>query len=110
MNVEVNVRRNDRVMVITGKDKGKTGRVIEVLPRKRKLLVEGVNIIKRHTKANSRQGVSGGIIDREAPIDVSNVMLICPHCGKPTRSGHQELSGGSRMRACKRCGATIENQ
>ena len=110
MNVEINVRKNDRVVVISGKDKGKTGRVIEVQPRRRKLLVEGVNVVKRHMKANTRRGVQGGILDREAPIDISNVMIICPHCGSPTRSAHQVLADGARTRACKKCGAVIEKQ
>ena len=110
MNAEINIRKNDRVLVITGKDKGKKGRVIEVLPRKRKVIIEGVNVIKRHNKANSRRGVQGGIIERESPIDVSNVMVICPHCSNPTRAGHQVLSDGQRTRACKRCGAAIEKQ
>ena len=68
MNLEINVRKNDRVVVIAGKDKGKTGRVIEVQPRKGKLLVEGVNVVKRHNKANTRRGMQGGILEREAPI------------------------------------------
>jgi large subunit ribosomal protein L24 len=110
MNVEINVRKNDRVVVIAGKDRGKKGRVIEVLPRKRKVIVEGVNVIKRHNKANTRRGVQGGIIERESPIDVSNVMVVCPHCGEPSRTGHQVLSDGQRTRACKRCGAAIEKQ
>lgn len=110
MNTEINVRKNDRVVVIAGKDKGKTGRVIEVQPRKRKVLVEGVNVVKRHNKANTRRGVQGGILERESPIDVSNIMVLCPHCGAATRSGHQVLADGSRSRACKKCGATIEKQ
>jgi large subunit ribosomal protein L24 len=110
MNVEINVRKNDRVVVITGKDSGKTGRIIEVLPRKRKVIVEGVNVVKRHTKANSRRGVQSGILEREAPIHVSNVMLLCPHCGQATRSAHQVLEDGKRHRACKKCGAAIEKQ
>jgi large subunit ribosomal protein L24 len=110
MNLEINVRKNDRVVVIAGKDRGKTGRVIEVLPRKHKLLVEGVNVIKRHNKANSRRGVQGGILEREAAIDVSNVMVLCPHCGGATRVGHQVLEDGKRHRACKKCGAAIEKQ
>ena len=81
MNIEINVRNNDRVVVIAGKDKGKKGRVIEVQPRKRKVIVEGVNVIKRHNKANTRRGVQGGIIERESPIDLSNVKVLCPHCG-----------------------------
>jgi large subunit ribosomal protein L24 len=110
MNVEINVRKNDRVVVITGKDKGKTGRVIEVQPRKRKVLVEGVNVVKRHNKADTRRGVQGGILERESPINISNVMVICPHCGQATRAAHQVLGDGSRTRACKKCGAAIEKQ
>jgi large subunit ribosomal protein L24 len=110
MNGEINIRKNDRVVIIAGKDKGKNGRVIEVRPRMRKVLVEGVNMVKRHLKANSRRGIQGGILDREAPIDISNVMVICPHCGKPTRASHQVLNDGNRTRACKKCGAAIEKQ
>jgi large subunit ribosomal protein L24 len=110
MNAEINVRKNDRVVVISGKDRGKTGRVIEVQPRKRKVLVEGVNVVKRHNKANSRRGVQGGILERESPIDVSNVMVLCPHCGVATRAAHQVLADGTRTRACKKCGAAIEKQ
>lgn len=110
MNVEINIRKNDRVVVIAGKDRGKTGRVIEVQPLKRKVLVEGVNVVKRHQRANARRGIQGGIIERESAIDVSNVMVMCPHCGNPTRAGHQVLTDGSRTRACKKCGAAIEKQ
>jgi large subunit ribosomal protein L24 len=98
------------VVVIAGKDKGKKGRVIEVQPAKRKILVEGVNVVKRHNKANTRRGVQGGILERESPIDISNVMVICPHCQIATRSGHQVLGDGTRTRACKKCGAAIEKQ
>jgi len=112
MNLEINVRKNDRVVVIAGKDRGKSGRIIEVLPRKHKVIVEGVNVVKRHNKANTRRGIQGGILERESPIDVSNVMLLCPHCGKATRVGHQVLEDGMRHRACKKqdCGAVIEKQ
>lgn len=110
MNAEINIRKNDRVVIIAGKDKGKNGRVIEVRPRMRKILVEGVNMVKRHLKANSRRGIQGGILERESPIDISNVMVICPHCAKPTRVAHQVLNDGNRTRACKKCGAAIEKQ
>ncbi|HXG64981.1 MAG TPA: 50S ribosomal protein L24 [Blastocatellia bacterium] len=110
MGIKLHVRKNDRVVVITGKYKGKTGRVIEVMPRKRKVLVEGVNIVKRHTRANTRAGVAGGIIEREAPIDVSNVMLIDPHTGTPTRVGRQVLADGTRVRVAKKSGSVIEKQ
>ena len=113
MNVEINLRKNDRVAVIAGKDKGKIGRVLEVLPRKNRVLVEGVNVVKRHLKPNVRRGVRGGILERESPIHVSNVMVICPHCGVATRVGHRMITVGDRdksFRACKKCGATIEKQ
>jgi large subunit ribosomal protein L24 len=110
MNLEINVRKNDRVVVISGKDKGKKGRVIEVQPSRHKVIVEGVNMVKRHNKANTRRGIQGGILERESPVDVSNVMVLCPHCGEPTRSGHQILEDGKRDRACKKCGAAIEKQ
>ena len=108
MSVKMHVKRNDRVMVIAGKNKGRTGRVIEVLPNKRKVVVENVNVIKRHTKQNSRTGRQGGIIEREAPIDVSNVMLLDPQGGQPTRVGRQVLGDGTRTRIAKRSGAVVE--
>jgi large subunit ribosomal protein L24 len=110
MNVEINIRKNDRVVIIAGKDKGRTGRVIEVKPKVHKVMVEGVNVVKRHMKANSRTGVQGGIVEREALIDASNIKVICPHCSTPTRVCHQTLSDGSRARVCKKCGAVIEKQ
>ncbi len=108
MSVKLHVKKNDRVMVIAGKSKGKTGRIIEVLPNKRKVVVENVNVIKRHTKQNSRTGQRGGIIEREAPIDISNVMLLDPQGGQPTRIGRQVLADGSRSRIAKGSGAVIE--
>ena len=107
------LRKNDNVLVITGKDRGKRGRVLKVLPGetgKTRLIIEGVNMVKRHNKANTRRGIQGGILERESPIDISNVMVLCPHCGEPTRSGHQILEDGKRHRACKKCGAAIEKQ
>ena len=104
------VKKGDNVEVISGNFKGSSGKILEVLPRKHKLLVEGVNVVKRHNKANSRRGVQGGILEREAAIDASNVMVLCPHCGDPTRVGHQVLEDGKRHRACKKCGAAIEKQ
>jgi large subunit ribosomal protein L24 len=102
------VKKNDRVVVLNGRSKGKQARVLSVKSDEGKVLVEGVAMVKRHTKANSQRGVQGGIIEKESYIDVSNVMVICPNCGKPTRVAHQELSDGHRARACKKCGATID--
>ncbi len=101
------IKLNDQVEVISGKDKGRVGKVTKVLLAEDKLLVEKVNVIKRHTKpSNTNQ--QGGIIEKEAPIQVSNVMLICPQCSKTTRGGKKFLEDGQKVRFCKKCGETIE--
>lgn len=100
------IRKGDEVEVIGGKDRGKRGTVQEVDPTDRKLTVAGVNIVKRHTKPNPQRNVKGGIIEQPAPLDVSKVMLVCPHCGKPTRVGHK-IEEGEKSRVCKSCGEEI---
>ena len=100
----LHVKRDDTVMVIAGKDKGKTGKIRRAYPKESRVVVEGVNITKRHLKP--RPGVTqGGIVEREAPIHVSNVMLVCGNCKRPTRTGHKFLEDGTKARVCKRCGA-----
>jgi large subunit ribosomal protein L24 len=102
----------DPVVVITGKDKGKQGQVLRALPRDNKVVVQGVNIVKRHLKAGQRAGgnraMQGGIIDFEAPIDRSNVMLVCPSCDKPTRIKHVVLESGEKAIGCHHCGEAYE--
>jgi len=105
----ISIRHGDNVKVMSGRDKGKTGRVLSVNPWKNTVTVEHANIIKRHTRPNPQKNVKGGIVDKEAPLQVSNVMLICPGCGKHTRVGHTTLPDGSRTRICRRCKATFEN-
>lgn len=102
------LKKNDRVIVISGRDKGKSGRVIEVLKNKNKILVEGVGMIKKATRPNRQAGVAGGIVEKEAPIHASNVMLIEPGTGKPTRIGYQTLADGTKARVSKKTGAVIE--
>ena len=101
------IRKNDNVLVISGKDKGKTGKVRFAYPREGKLVVEGVNFIKRHTRARGavRQA---GIIEREAPIRISNVMLLCSKCNHPARIGFRVLDDGSKVRLCQACGEVID--
>ena len=101
------VKSKDNVVVISGKDKGKTGKVISARPADNKVAVEGVAIVTKHQKARM-QGQPGGIIHKEAYIDASNVMLVCPKCGKGTRVGHKILADGNKVRVCKKCGAEIE--
>jgi large subunit ribosomal protein L24 len=105
----LSVRKGDRVRVISGKDRGFEGRVIMAMPKADKVLVEGANRIRKHTKitSNQRGAQSGGIVTQEAPIHVSNVMVVCPSCNKPTRVGHRKDEAGRSMRVCKRCGADI---
>jgi large subunit ribosomal protein L24 len=101
------IKKNDTVILIAGKEKGKKGRVITSNPSKGNLLIEKINIIKKHMKP-SRKYMQGGIIEKEAPIHVSNVMLICPKCNKPTRIGTSFLQDGRKMRICKKCKEVID--
>lgn len=100
------IKKNDTVLVITGKEKGKKGRVLSVYPSKNELIIEKVNIIKRHMRP-SRKYAQGGIIEREAPLHLSNVMLLCPKCEKPTRIGNTVLSDGTKVRTCMKCKEVI---
>jgi large subunit ribosomal protein L24 len=101
------VRKGDRVVVIAGKDRGKSGKVLRVYRQNWRVTIEKINIIKRHTKPN-QQNRQGGILEREAPIHLSNVMLYCTACQKPARVGSKTLTDGSRSRVCKKCGQPIE--
>ena len=102
------VRKNDEVIVIGGKDKGKRGRVLQVLPEKNRVLIEGVNMIKRHTRANPQKNIKGGIVEREAAIHASNVMPIDPDSGKPTRVGRKVMDDGRRVRISRRTGGVMD--
>lgn len=103
-----NLRRNDQVEVTTGKDKGRVGKILRVTSPDR-VVVEKVNMIKRHTKPNMANQM-GGIVDKEAPIHVSNLMLICPKCSKTVRTGKKTLEDGSKVRICKKCGESVEKK
>ena len=94
--------KNDTVKVISGNHKGKVGKVLKVFPSSRRVIVEKVRLVKRHTKPRSQQD-QGGIIEKEAPIHMSNVMLVCPKCSKPTRTGVGELADGKKVRVCRSC-------
>jgi large subunit ribosomal protein L24 len=101
----LNIHRNDTVKVLTGSDRGKTGRVLRVFPDKGTVLVEHVRIVKKTVSSKQGQRTQGGIADQESPINVSNVMLVCPNCG-PARVGYK-VDGTSRVRVCKKCGDTL---
>lgn len=101
------IKKDDTVVVLSGDEKGKRGRVLSISPKKARLLVEKLNMIKKHMKP-SRKYSQGGIIDKEAPIHRSNVSLICPKCDKPTRIGHKILESGVKMRVCKQCSEVMD--
>ena len=105
--VPVHVRKGDTVEVIAGKHRGKRGKVLRVIPKDGKLIIEGVNVVKRHKRA-TRAGAEAGIVEKEAALDASNVMLLCGACNKPTRTGVRVLDNGSKARFCKKCNEIVD--
>jgi large subunit ribosomal protein L24 len=109
----LNIRKDDLVRVLSGKDRGKEGRVVRVLPRDGRVMVDGVALAKRHVRTQGRRSTSGsqlqqgGIVDAEMFIDVSNVQIVCPSCGKPTRIGHRTGPDGKKVRICRKCDTEI---
>ena len=101
----MNIRKNDKVVVLSGRDKGKQGEVLRAMPKEGKVVVEKINVVSRHTKPR-KQGDQGGILKKEAPIYACKVQKVCPKCNKPTRIGHK-VEGGKKVRICKKCGAEI---
>ena len=99
------VRTDDKVVVLSGRDKGKEGKVLAAMPKEDKVIVEGVSVASKHVKPK-KQGEQGGIIKLETPIYASKVMVVCPKCGKPTRVAHK-IEGDKKVRACKKCGAAL---
>jgi large subunit ribosomal protein L24 len=102
------VRKNDNVIVVGGKDRGKRGRVLRVIPARNRVIVEGVNFIKRHTRPNPQQNVKGGVVEREGPLHASNVQIVCPECSEATRIGHQLLNDGRKVRVCRKCDGAVD--
>jgi large subunit ribosomal protein L24 len=104
---KLHVKKDDPVVVIAGKEKGKSGKVLRVLPERGQVLVESLNVVKRHTRP-TRGNSQGGIIEKEAPLDASNVQLVCKGCGKPARTGIRKLEDGSKARYCKKCNEILD--
>jgi large subunit ribosomal protein L24 len=101
------LKKNDNVVVIAGRDRGKKGRVLRVLRTKNRVIVEGVNFIKRHTKPNPQKNVKGGIVEREAALAAANVQIVCPECGAATRIG-RKMAGDTKVRVCRKCNGVID--
>ena len=105
---KVHVRKDDTVQVISGKDRGKRGRVLRVMPKDSRALVEGVNMVKRHTKPIPQRNIKGGVVEKEGAIHISNLMVVDPDTDKPTRVGRKVLEDGKRVRVAKRSGAVLD--
>lgn len=106
--MKLHIKRNDIVKVITGDDLGKTGKVLKVFRQEYRAIVEGVNFVKRHLRKGHPQAQQGGIIQKEAPVHISNLMLVCMKCNELTRIVKKELADGNRVRACKNCGEILD--
>jgi large subunit ribosomal protein L24 len=104
------IRKNDQVLVIAGRDRGKRGRVLRVDPDKTRVVIEGVNLIKKHTKPNPQRNVKGGIVEREGAIHASNVMLVDPDSSQPTRVGFRVAEDGSKLRISRKSGSVVDNK
>jgi large subunit ribosomal protein L24 len=102
------IRKNDTVFILTGKDKGKSGRVLRVEPEKNRAFVENAGQIYEHVRPNPQKSIKGGIVQKEGPIHISNLKVMCPSCNKPARVGHNVLADGKKVRVCKKCQANIE--
>jgi large subunit ribosomal protein L24 len=105
---KTSLKKNDKVLVISGKDNGKSGKILRILSDRNKALVEGVNIVKKHQKPTPTS--SGGIVEKEAPIELSNLLIVCPKCAEGTRISKKVLEDGSKIRICKKCGEEIPEE
>ncbi len=101
------IRKDDKVIVLAGKERGKIGTVLKVDPEKERVIIEKINMVKKHAKASS-QTAQGGIIEKEAPLNISDVMIVCNKCAEPTRIGKRILEDGSKIRVCKKCGEPMD--
>ncbi|HPR64738.1 MAG TPA: 50S ribosomal protein L24 [Thermoanaerobaculia bacterium] len=106
--MSLKVKKNDTVYVTTGRDRGKTGKVLRVLEGEDKVIVEKINFIKRHTRPNPQKNIQGGIVEREAPLPIANVRVICPDCGGRTRVEFRILEDGQKVRSCKKCQGVLD--
>jgi large subunit ribosomal protein L24 len=102
------IKKNDQVHILAGKDRGKTGKVLRVFPKKDRAIVEGINFIQKHTRPNPQKNVKGGILPKESSIHLSNLMVVCKRCNKRARVGFSELGDGRKARVCKKCNELLD--
>ncbi len=105
---KLHIKKNDLVKVLNGTDRGKSGKVLRVFPKDGVALVENINFVKKHTRANPQKNIKGGILERESPVKVSKLQVICPECSKPTRIASRVLEDDRRIRTCKKCDGVID--
>jgi large subunit ribosomal protein L24 len=108
MSLPRHVHKNDTVLVIAGKDRGKKARVLRVVTKEAMAVVEGVHLVKRHTRPNPTKNIKGGIVEKEAPVHISNLMVVCGQCSKPARVGYRRLDDGRKIRVCHKCNGTMD--
>ena len=101
--IMANIKKNDIVKILAGRDSNKTGKVLTIFPKKMKALVQGINIVKKHSRRQSNDQQQGGIVHKESPVDISNLMIVCQKCSRATRIGFSKLSDGTKVRICKKC-------
>jgi len=106
-NVKMSIKKNDQVKILAGREVGKQGKVLKVFPQTQRAIVEGLNFIKKAERPSQKMA-QGGIVEKEAPLHVSNLQVICKHCNKPTRTGRKRIEDGSVVRICKKCGEVLE--
>jgi large subunit ribosomal protein L24 len=106
--VRLHIRKNDQVEVISGRDRGKRGKVLRVMPGRARAIVERVNVIKRHTRPNPQRNIKGGVVEREGSLHLAKLMIVCPECNESTRVRHKTLSDGRKVRTCAACEGVID--
>ena len=104
----LHIKKNDEVVVLAGRDRGKRGKVLRMSPGGERAVVENINMLRRHTRPNPQKNIKGGIVEKESPVHLCNLMVICRECSEQTRVGHTLLSDGQKVRTCKKCGGTID--
>jgi large subunit ribosomal protein L24 len=108
VSTRLHIRKNDQVEILSGKDRGKRGRVLRIMPARSRAIVERINMLKRHTRPNPQRNIKGGVVEREASLHVSKLMIVCPECNKPARVRHKVLSDGRKVRTCASCDGVID--
>lgn len=106
--ISFHIKRNDTVQVLSGREAGKSGKVLKLLKKSNRVVVERINMVKRAQRPNPGRNIKGGILEKEASLHISNVLPICPECQRPTRVGHRRLDDGTSVRVCRRCQASLE--